>query len=129
MEADTQTPAEPAAGDGFEWAVVEVFGHRRHAGQAREEERFGAKMLRIDIPNLEWTGEGDEAKTVVTGWTSHLYGGGSIFSYTPTDEATAMRINKPYRAPSRYRLPAAMDQSPDSEMRSSPTEDSWGVDD
>lgn len=37
--------------EGWEWAVVEVFGHRRHAGRTREEERFGAKMLRIDVPN------------------------------------------------------------------------------
>ena len=31
--------------DGFEWAIVEVLGHRKHAGRVREEERFGAKML------------------------------------------------------------------------------------
>ena len=36
--------------DGFEWAIVEVLGHRKHAGRVREEERFGAKMLRIDVP-------------------------------------------------------------------------------
>ncbi|RWH31605.1 MAG: hypothetical protein E5X22_22805 [Mesorhizobium sp.] len=38
--------------EGFEWAIVEIFGHRRHAGRAREEERFGAKMLRIDVPTI-----------------------------------------------------------------------------
>ncbi|WP_206513299.1 hypothetical protein [Pelagibacterium montanilacus] len=79
----------------FEWAVVEIFGHRRHAGRAREEERFGSKMLRIDVPI-----EGDPAK----GWTSHFYGGASIFSFTPSDKATVMRINRPYAPPARYRL-------------------------
>ena len=29
--------------DGFEWAIVEVLGHRKHAGRVREEERFGQK--------------------------------------------------------------------------------------
>lgn len=32
------------------WAIVEIFGHRRHVGIASEEERFGVKMLRIDVP-------------------------------------------------------------------------------
>lgn len=89
-------------GDGWEWAIVEIFGHRSHAGRAREEERFGSKMLRIDVPL-----KGDPA---ANGWESHFYGGGSIFSYTPTDEASVMRANKPYEAPSRFRLPAPDDE-------------------
>jgi Protein of unknown function (DUF5131) len=35
-----------------EWALVEVFGHRKHYGRAREVERFGTKMLRVDVPSL-----------------------------------------------------------------------------
>lgn len=83
--------------DGWEWAIVEIFGHRRHAGRTREEERFGAKLLRVDVPN-----KGAPAEH---GWTTHYYGGSSIFSFTPTDEASALRINKPYEAPSRYLAP------------------------
>lgn len=80
-EAKTETvPLD----EGWEWAIVEILGHRRHVGKAREEERFGAKMLRIDVPKLG-PAEGD-----VT-WSSHFYGGGSIFSYTLTDEKTVMR--------------------------------------
>ncbi len=41
----TTVDAEPK----FEWAIVEIFGHRRHAGRTIEEERFGAKMLRVDV--------------------------------------------------------------------------------
>jgi hypothetical protein len=89
---------ETTESDGWEWAIVEIFGHRRHAGRAREEERFGAKMLRIDVPM-----KGDPA---ANGWETHWYGGSSIFSYTLTDEASALRINKPYEAPTRYSLPA-----------------------
>ena len=91
--------------DGWEWAVVEIFGHRRHAGRTREEERFGAKMLRIDIPN-----KGNPAEH---GWTTHFYGGSSIFSYTLTDEASVMRANKPYEAPARRSLPAPYDEGDD----------------
>jgi hypothetical protein len=32
------------------WAIVELMGHVKHAGRLTEEERFGAKMGRIDIP-------------------------------------------------------------------------------
>lgn len=80
--------------DGFEWAIVEIFGHRRHAGRIREEERFGAKMLRVEVPL-----DGDPEKR----WATHWYGGAAIFSLTPTDEATALRMNRPY-APGRLLL-------------------------
>lgn len=83
-------------GDGWEWAVVEVFGHRKHAGRTREVERFGAKMLRIDIPI-----KGDTAN----GWETIFYGGSSIFSFALSDEASVMQANKPYDAAARYRLP------------------------
>lgn len=87
-----------AEDDGWEWALVEVMGHRSHWGRAREVERFGAKMIRVDVPI-----KGDPA---VNGWETHFYGGSAIFSYTPTDEASVMRANKPYEPAARYRLPA-----------------------
>lgn len=82
--------------DGWEWALVEIFGNRRHAGRVREEERFGAKMLRVDVPI-----DGDAAGK---GWRTHYYGGASIFSFTLTDEATVIRTNKPYEPPSRLAI-------------------------
>ena len=87
-----QVEAEPQD-EGWEWAVVEIFGHRRHAGRTREEERFGAKLLRIDIPN-----KGDPA---MHGWTTHYYGGSSIFSFTLAEEAACLRANKAYEAAHR----------------------------
>ena len=90
---DAATATEATPDDGFDWAIVEIFGHRKHAGRAREEERFGAKMLRVDVPV-----DGDPEK----GWTTHYYGGSAIFSFTLTDEATVKRMNKPYAMPSRY---------------------------
>jgi len=82
--------------NGWEWAVVEIFGHRKHAGRCREEERFGAKMLRVDIPTKDAAG--------VVSWETHFYGGASIFSYTLTDEASVMLANRPYERPSPYQL-------------------------
>ena len=90
---DAVTEAES---DGWDWAMVEIMGHRSHAGRCREVEQFGAKMLRIDIPI-----KGDPAN----GWETRLYSGASIFSYTPTTEASVMRANKPYESAARYSLP------------------------
>ncbi len=105
------TPSETAElhDDAFEWAIVEIMGHRRHAGRVREEERFGARMLRIDVPTILLVSpaeEGAAATATVDRWTSHYYGGSSIFSFTPTDEATVMKHNRPYEPPQRY-LPRA----------------------
>lgn len=33
-----------------EWAIVEIMGHLRRAGRISEVERFGAKLLRVDVP-------------------------------------------------------------------------------
>src|SRR5258706_640232 len=72
--------------EGWEWAVVEVFGKNSYAGRCREEERFGTKMLRIDEPI-----EGDPAK----GFTTRWQGGSSIFSYRLTTEEMVIAWNKP----------------------------------
>jgi hypothetical protein len=106
MNGTTEQVQSSAETDGWEWVIVEIFGHRRHAGRAREEERFGSKMLRIDVPI-----KGD---AVANGWETHWYGGASIFSYTLTDESTAVGINKPYEPATPYRLPAP-EEEPDDE--------------
>ena len=92
MSETTETDVE----DGWDWALVEIFGHRSHAGRVRQEERFGAKMLRIDVP------VGGDADA--NGWRTHYYGGASIFSITLTDEETARRRNRPHAAPARLAL-------------------------
>ncbi len=98
LDETTTTVATPEAETiEYEWAVVELFGHRRHVGRIREEERFGAKMLRVDVPK---DGKPDEK-----GWTTHYYSGAAIFSLTPTDEATALKANKPYEPAGRYLAP------------------------
>lgn len=102
MMGDTAAAPEqasaPAVDDGWEWCFLEIMGHRSHWGRSREEERFGSKMIRIDVPN-----RGDPS---AHGWTTHYYGGASIFSYSLVDEAVVMKRNKPYEPPSRLALPA-----------------------
>lgn len=93
---DTQTEASAVESEdyGWEWAIVEIFGHRQHVGRTREEERFGVKMLRIDVPL-----KGDPA---VHGWQTHYYGGSSIFSFSFTDKVSALLANRLHDSP--YRL-------------------------
>lgn len=101
-------PATAGTEPEFEWAIVEIMGHRKHAGRVREEERFGAKMLRIDVPTLAVVppaAEGEQPSFDVEKWTTHWYGGPSIFSFTLTDEESVMRINRPYYSPQRYIAP------------------------
>lgn len=88
--------------DGWRWEIVEIFGHRRHAGRVRSEERFGIQMCRIDVPV-----KGDPA---THGWESYFYGGAAIFGVHPSSEADVMRLNKPYEPPARARLMAPSDE-------------------
>jgi hypothetical protein len=104
LPAVSAAPQE-ADKDGWEWAIVEVFGHRKHAGRTREEERFGAKLLRIDIPNK---GKPDEQ-----GWTTIYYGGSSIFSFALATEDACLRFNKPFEAPARLTYRSDYDHEQD----------------
>lgn len=96
-EAPFVLTMEQDHGDGWECALVEIFGHRSHAGFIREEERYGTKMLRIDVPK-----NGDPERTV---WETHWYGGASIFSLTLTDAHTVFKANKRTIEPGRYLAP------------------------
>lgn len=120
-----EAAAEPT--EAFEWMLVEVFGHRTHWGRGIEVERFGAKMLRIDVPAVEWTTPTEEApqpQPRVTGWVSHFYGGAAIFSHTLTDEATVLQRNAPYSRPGRFLPPPAtdLDLDPDDDEIGEPDE-------
>lgn len=83
------------------WAIVELMGHRQRAGQVREVEICGAKMLRIDIP-----AEPDPI--------TEFYGGAAIYAIRPTSEEVARGFVKsaydlrPVR-PVEYRSPRAIE--------------------
>jgi hypothetical protein len=80
--------------EGF--AVVELMGHRRLAGYARQVELFGAPMLRLDVPAVE----GHAAVT-------QYYGASSIYCLTPTTEEIVLAVcRRDHPAPvHRYELP------------------------
>lgn len=52
------------------WAVVELMGHVRMAGRVTEEEHFGGKMGRIDIPKEEQCGTCLGSGTILMGTNS-----------------------------------------------------------
>lgn len=60
------------------WAIVDLFGHSRIAGLCSEQPLAGTNMLRVDVPAIN----GKPAFT-------RFFGGGAIYSITPTDEQTA----------------------------------------
>lgn len=65
-----------------DWAIVELMGHRQRAGRVSEVEKFGAKLLRIDMPCGGPTdGEGGRQD-----WVTEFYGGSAIYALRPCDE-------------------------------------------
>ena len=61
MDAQTPTTEQPTD----EYAVVEIMGFRKHHGRISEVERFGSKMLRVDVPI-----DGDFSKGHYNAWDS-----------------------------------------------------------
>jgi hypothetical protein len=88
------TTADASDDAGFEFARVEIFGHTRHYGRIREEERCGVKMLRIDIPAVV-----DDIG--VTGWRTIYYAATAVFSLALTTRDAVIDANRPYAPPSR----------------------------
>lgn len=87
------------------WACVEIFGHRKHYGRVREVERFGTKMLRVDVPTGPTTPLLEAER-----FDTFLYGGAAIFSFTPMTEEAARKWAeserpKPYQPLSRLPSP------------------------
>lgn len=61
------------------WAVLELLGHVRTAGLVSEQELFGTKMGRIDIPTAD-------------GFVTQFFGGSSVYRLTPTTEEIARSV-------------------------------------
>lgn len=63
------------------WAVVELLGRRRYAGQVSEVVQFGVAMGRLDVPE---TPEGP-AQTI-------FFGGESVYQISPVSEEAARAV-------------------------------------
>ena len=62
------------------WAIVDLMGHVRIAGRLTEEERFGVKMGRLDMP------------TAGGGFATRYFGGASVYSITIVSEEAARAV-------------------------------------
>ncbi len=85
-----------------EWCIVELMGHVRIAGLVTEVERFGSKLGRIDIPNVE-------------GFTTQFFNGASVYRLTPTTEdiARAVAVSTQPAPIHRWELPKLSAGNPD----------------
>lgn len=91
-----------SSGRDLGWCICELLGHVRLAGFLTEEEHFGCKMGRIDIP-------GPNGQLV-----TQFFTGASVYRITPTSEAIAREIAKQSSAPvGRWDLRALEPPQPD----------------
>lgn len=60
------------------WAIVELMGHRRLAGEVSQSTMFGVPLLRIDIPAV-----GDLPAN------TQMYGASAVYCVSIVDEAVA----------------------------------------
>jgi hypothetical protein len=124
-----------------EWAVVELMGHRKLAGWVTEEERFGSKFLRLDIPGATadekhfdlWeqyqSGVFQEEGVVIANpfASTQFYGAAAIYCVTPVKREIAIAFaqrNQPVPV-TRFELPQLQAAVP---VRSY-GDDSWDSDD
>jgi hypothetical protein len=85
---ESEEVAQEADAPADEYAVVELFGHVRRVGRVLEVEKFGTKMLRVDVPkNAKKSGKFED------GFVTMFYGGSAIYGFTPCDLATVEREN------------------------------------
>jgi len=91
---DTTTPAFD------EWVIIEMLGHRRVAGRAREMQLAGFGFLRVDIPATQ--GHPDQTMYV---------GPSSVYALHPVTEDVARAAATQFRPEPvhRWELPAAPD--------------------
>src|SRR5580698_1089862 len=62
------------------WAILELMGHVRLGGKVSEEECFGAKMGRIEIPQADGS------------FVTQFFGGSSVYRLTPVSEEAARAV-------------------------------------
>ena len=90
------------------WAVVELLGHLKLAGRLTEEEKFGSKLGRLDIPFNRTceacAGTGQAAfmsaepcpsckgTKVESGFMTRYFGGASVYSISVVSEEVARHV-------------------------------------
>ena len=89
------------------WAIVELMGRRRLAGRVTEVVKFGATMLRLDVPHDPPRKAAEGAEEFAA---TQYYWGGALYCVTMTTEAMARAVvaRRPeeHQPVSRWELPA-----------------------
>lgn len=62
------------------WCILEMMGHVRVAGRLSEEEKFGSKLGRLDIPQADGT------------FITQYFGGGSVYRISIVSEDVARHV-------------------------------------
>ncbi len=63
------------------WAILELMGHRQRAGQVREVEMAGGRMLRLDIPV--------QAEAGMPATVTEFYSAAALYALRPCSEELA----------------------------------------
>lgn len=71
-----------------QWAIVELFGHARIAGEISEETVAGEAMLRVDVPEVPARTQWGQTREAVAAHTRY-FGGKAVYSLNPVDEVAA----------------------------------------
>lgn len=92
------------------WGILELMGHVRLAGKISQEENFGTKLGRIDIPRRDkcpneacapdLTQSGNDrhdcptckGSGFVDAFTTQYFGGSSVYRLTPVTEEIARQV-------------------------------------
>ncbi len=120
MPPETTTPPTPPR----QWAIVELFGHQRIAGELLEQSFGGDTFARIDVPEVSWPEEvwvaGERAvQTRTIPAHTKLLGAKAIYGIEIVDEPTAVAAAHAFkRAPMQvYSLREALAGLTDNERR------------
>ena len=92
----TETLSQPSESKLEGWAIVEVMGHGRFAGQISEHKVGVAVLIRVDVP----------AVGNLPAFTK-LIAPAALFGITPCDEATAKTAAEEFRSTPVYLYSAA----------------------
>jgi hypothetical protein len=123
-QAHATPQPDPAARLPAMWAIVELFGHQRIAGQISEQAFGGGAMVRVDVPQITVTETAyvdDESAQVTRTIPAHTrsFGTASIYSINWCDEVAATLAARTIKhEPLRpYSLRAAMAGMPEGERQ------------
>ena len=65
-----------------QWGICQLMGHKVFAGLVSQEEKFGAVLTRVDIPEVDG----------IPAHTEYFNAQNALYCYTPSDEETVKAV-------------------------------------